>query len=64
MMVSFGGSEIDLRIIADLHVHSKYSAATSEEMSLINLDRQAKIKGLTVLGTGDNSTCNCTAFTE
>jgi len=47
----------DLRIIADLHIHSKYSAATSEEMNLVNLDRQAKVKGLNLLGTGDNSTC-------
>ena len=47
-----------MRIIADLHIHSKYSAATSEEMNLVNLERQAKIKGLNLLGTGDNSTCN------
>jgi PHP family Zn ribbon phosphoesterase len=47
-----------LRIIADLHIHSKYSAATSEEMNLVNLNRQAKVKGLNLLGTGDNSTCS------
>jgi PHP family Zn ribbon phosphoesterase len=46
-----------MRIIADLHIHSKYSAATSEEMNLVNLGRQAVIKGLNILGTGDNSSC-------
>jgi PHP family Zn ribbon phosphoesterase len=51
-----------MRIIADLHIHSKYSAATSEEMNLVNLERQAKIKGLNLLGTGDNSTCNMHYF--
>jgi len=54
------GVKSELRVIADLHIHSKYSAATSEEMNLVNLDRQARIKGLNVLGTGDNSTCKCT----
>lgn len=50
-----------LKVIADLHIHSKYSGATSEDMNLVNLDRQAGVKGLTILGTGDNSTCNGTA---
>jgi PHP family Zn ribbon phosphoesterase len=48
----------NLRVIADLHIHSKYSAATSEQMNLLNLERQARVKGLNVLGTGDNPTCN------
>ncbi|MEW5768362.1 MAG: endonuclease Q family protein [bacterium] len=39
--------------IADLHIHSPYSRATSKEMSLENLYRWAQLKGLTVLGTGD-----------
>jgi DNA helicase II / ATP-dependent DNA helicase PcrA len=39
--------------IADLHIHSKYSRATSKNMDLESLDRWAKIKGIKVLGTGD-----------
>lgn len=41
------------KFIADFHLHSKYSRATSKEMDLENLDKWAKIKGITVLGTGD-----------
>ncbi len=41
------------RFIADFHLHSKYSRATSRDMDLENLDKWAKIKGLQVLGTGD-----------
>ncbi|MBN1526177.1 MAG: DNA helicase UvrD [Candidatus Omnitrophica bacterium] len=39
--------------IADLHIHSKYSRATSKEMELEPLARWAKIKGISLLGTGD-----------
>lgn len=42
-----------MRFIADLHIHSKYSRATSKEMSPENLWRWAQIKGITVIGTGD-----------
>ena len=41
------------KFIADFHIHSKYSRATSKEMDLENLDKWAKIKGIKVLGTGD-----------
>lgn len=40
-------------IIADLHIHSKYSRATSVHLSFPNLVKWAKIKGLHLLGTGD-----------
>ncbi len=40
-------------IIADLHIHSKYSRATSHNITLGNLVKYAKIKGLHLLGTGD-----------
>ena len=39
--------------IADFHIHSKYSRATSKEMDIDNLARWAKIKGINLLGTGD-----------
>ena len=42
-----------MKFIADFHLHSKYSRATSPRMDLENLDRWAKIKGIKVLGTGD-----------
>jgi uncharacterized protein (TIGR00375 family) len=42
-----------MKFIADFHIHSKYSRATSPAMDLENLDRWAKIKGIKVLGTGD-----------
>ncbi len=42
-----------MRFIADFHLHSKYSRATSKNMDLENLDKWAKIKGIKVLGTAD-----------
>lgn len=40
-------------IIADLHVHSSYAQAVSPRMSLTELQRQAEIKGIHLIGTGD-----------
>ncbi len=42
-----------MQFIADFHIHSKYSRATSHDMDLESLDKWAKIKGIKVLGTGD-----------
>lgn len=42
-----------MKFIADFHIHSKYSRATSKDMDLENLDKWARIKGIKVLGTGD-----------
>ncbi len=42
-----------MRIYADLHIHSKYSRATSEKMDIEDLVRFARLKGLNLLGTGD-----------
>jgi len=42
-----------MKLIADFHIHSKYSRATSKDMNLESLDEWAKIKGIKVLGTGD-----------
>ncbi|MBC7110030.1 MAG: TIGR00375 family protein [Archaeoglobi archaeon] len=38
---------------ADLHIHSKFSGATSKDMELRILSKQAKKKGIDILGTGD-----------
>lgn len=42
-----------MRLIADLHLHSRYSRATSRDMDVENMSRWANLKGITVLGTGD-----------
>ncbi|MGB6067771.1 MAG: UvrD-helicase domain-containing protein [Desulfomonilaceae bacterium] len=38
---------------ADLHVHSKYSRATSKDCNLLELAKWAALKGIRVLATGD-----------
>ena len=42
-----------MRFIADLHIHSRYSRATSKDMSPETLWKWAQIKGISVIGTGD-----------
>ena len=42
-----------MRFIADFHIHSKFSRATSREMEVETLARWAKKKGIALLGTGD-----------
>ena len=42
-----------MRFIADFHIHSKYSRATSKDMEVETLARWAKRKGISLLGTGD-----------
>ncbi len=42
-----------VRVIADLHLHSRFSRATSAEMDLPHLAKWARWKGLDLLGTGD-----------
>jgi uncharacterized protein (TIGR00375 family) len=39
--------------IADLHIHSKYSRATSPDMSPENIWKWAQLKGISAIGTGD-----------
>lgn len=41
------------QFIADFHIHSKYSRATSKEMDIPHLDKYARMKGIQVIGTGD-----------
>ncbi len=42
-----------MRFIADLHIHSRYSRATSKASHIASLAAWARIKGVHVLGTGD-----------
>ncbi|ABW66977.1 UvrD-helicase domain-containing protein [Desulfosudis oleivorans] len=42
-----------MRYIADLHIHSAYSRATSSDLDFEHLYIWAQIKGITVLATGD-----------
>lgn len=42
-----------MKIIADLHIHSKYSRATSPDMCPEELWKSAQLKGIRVIGTGD-----------
>jgi uncharacterized protein (TIGR00375 family) len=42
-----------MRIIADLHLHSKFSRATSREMDVEHLATWCGLKGITLVGTGD-----------
>ncbi len=39
--------------LADLHVHSRYSRATSRDMTVETMARVGKEKGLSLIGTGD-----------
>lgn len=42
-----------MQYIADLHIHSRFSRGTSKSLSLALLATWAKIKGVSILGTGD-----------
>ncbi len=42
-----------MRFIADFHIHSKYSRATSPQMNIATLSKYAKLKGIALMGTGD-----------
>jgi uncharacterized protein (TIGR00375 family) len=49
----YKGDALLIRVIADLHIHGRYSRATSEQMSIPEIAKYAKIKGLNLVGTGD-----------
>ena len=42
-----------MKVIADLHIHSRYSMATSKLGTPEYLDLWARKKGITLIGTGD-----------
>jgi len=42
-----------MKFVADLHLHSKFSRATSRDMTFDNLAAWAKVKGIRLLASGD-----------
>ncbi len=42
-----------MRVVADLHVHSKYARATSQNNDIKGLSEGAKVKGIGLIATGD-----------
>ena len=44
-----------MEYISDLHIHSRYSRATSPELNIAGLYKGAKIKGIDIIGTRDST---------
>ena len=42
-----------MRFICDLHLHSRFAQGCSKDITVKNLEKWAKIKGIDLLGTGD-----------
>ena len=42
-----------MNVIADLHIHGRYSRGCSTALDIAHLEKYARIKGLNLLGTGD-----------
>ena len=42
-----------MKLFADLQIHSRFSRATSPSITLPNLEKYARLKGINLLGTGD-----------
>ena len=42
-----------MKLVADLHIHSHFSRATSPNLTFEHLTRWAQLKGIHVVGTGD-----------
>ncbi|MDO8609662.1 MAG: endonuclease Q family protein [bacterium] len=42
-----------MQIVADLHIHSKYSRAVSQKMDLYEIAKNASLKGIRLVSTGD-----------
>jgi DNA helicase-2/ATP-dependent DNA helicase PcrA len=42
-----------MEFVADLHIHSHYSRATSKDLTFEHLSKWAQLKGIHVVGTGD-----------
>jgi uncharacterized protein (TIGR00375 family) len=53
MQLQYESQLKNMRVIADLHIHGRYSRATSAKMDIEEISRFARIKGLNLVGTGD-----------
>lgn len=42
-----------MKQIADLHIHSRFSRACSRELTLENIDKTCRVKGIDIIATGD-----------
>ena len=42
-----------MKFVADLHIHSHFSRATSKDLTFEHLTKWAQLKGVHVVGTGD-----------
>ncbi|MBW2986915.1 endonuclease Q family protein [Candidatus Woesearchaeota archaeon] len=42
-----------MKYISDLHIHSRFSRATSKQLDIKHMEKYARIKGLNLLGTSD-----------
>ncbi|MFH1364872.1 MAG: endonuclease Q family protein [Candidatus Aenigmatarchaeota archaeon] len=42
-----------MKIVSDLHIHSRFAQACSRSINIANLEKYARMKGLNLLGTGD-----------
>lgn len=42
-----------MRVVGDLHIHSRFARACSKNINISNLEKYARYKGISILGTGD-----------
>lgn len=42
-----------MRQVIDLHIHSRYSRACSPQLTLENIDKTCRVKGIDIIATGD-----------
>jgi len=48
-----GKIQPNMAYVTDLHIHSRFSRACSQQLNIPNLVEWAKLKGINVIGTGD-----------
>ncbi len=48
-----------MQLVADLHIHSHFSRATSKDLTFEHLARWAQLKGVHVVGAGDTVSSGC-----
>jgi PHP family Zn ribbon phosphoesterase len=53
VIIERNNKQVKFMYIADLHIHSHYSRATSKDCTPEHLDLWAGHKGIGILGTGD-----------